>query len=490
MRILGSRVVLVLVLMAGTARAEQAPPLTPDQAAAVVVRLWEAKDQAALAVVAAKDDPDPWFVADALLLLEKREAAAAFAAAAPRKDVEGLPAFVTGWRAGPAEVAARKALSDGNALLQAKKPAEALPLFAGVSADAMSFLKARAEFGEGIALAGQGKGPESTARYAAAAERLEGLGWLNRAAMAWLSCARAVNKVDLAKAIAPLQRLLAVQRRRENRPGIAGAYDVLGRAHTELKQWNEAAEAHTKALEILTELADPAYMAVTLNLIGNAVVRAYRAKEAHAAADKALAIAQPGGLQLEVARAHEVHGMAHSLEGHPRQAQASYEAGVAPAEASGDESLVARMLHGSGVAWAECEEHTRALEPLRKSLEVFERLDEGKSPRVTLARAHSSKRPSASPRRTTATARASRGGPRARSRASKDVPTRRRRRWGRRRRISRPRASTTRRSACWPSSPRCSVRRARRPRPAGPPKQRWSGRGRSSSRCRWAPRWP
>src|SRR5512147_372919 len=63
------------------ARPPAASP-TPEQAADAVLAAWKANDRAAVAGFGAKDDPDPWLVADELLARGESEAAVAFVAGA------------------------------------------------------------------------------------------------------------------------------------------------------------------------------------------------------------------------------------------------------------------------------------------------------------------------------------------------------------------------------------------------------------------------
>ena len=72
-----------------------------------------AKDDATLKALAAKDDPDPWLVADELIARSQHDAADAFARAMPRVDVERLPAYVASQRGKPADAAGRARLAAG-----------------------------------------------------------------------------------------------------------------------------------------------------------------------------------------------------------------------------------------------------------------------------------------------------------------------------------------------------------------------------------------
>ena len=98
------RALVVVLLLVGTAAAQDKPkpkpkPDTPEQAADKVLAAFKAKDQKTLKALAEKDDPDPWMVADELCFRGKHDAAEAFAKAAPRKDVEKMPAYVASRRA-------------------------------------------------------------------------------------------------------------------------------------------------------------------------------------------------------------------------------------------------------------------------------------------------------------------------------------------------------------------------------------------------------
>jgi CHAT domain-containing protein len=84
---------LSLVAIAGAAGEPTPPSPGPEQAADAVVAALKASDAEALEVLAAKDDPDPWLVADELIWRGEHDAAEAFARAAPRADVEALVLF-------------------------------------------------------------------------------------------------------------------------------------------------------------------------------------------------------------------------------------------------------------------------------------------------------------------------------------------------------------------------------------------------------------
>ena len=64
--------ILALLLVLGTARAFAAPPkVLPREAAEAVLKAFESKDAAALGEWGAKEQPQPWIVADELLSMGK-----------------------------------------------------------------------------------------------------------------------------------------------------------------------------------------------------------------------------------------------------------------------------------------------------------------------------------------------------------------------------------------------------------------------------------
>jgi hypothetical protein len=93
-------------------------------AAAEAVKAFAARDAGALRALASRDDPDPWVVADEVFASGGYEAALAFASAAPRKDVEGLPALVRSWRERAPDPSFREAIRSYNDAARADDVAE------------------------------------------------------------------------------------------------------------------------------------------------------------------------------------------------------------------------------------------------------------------------------------------------------------------------------------------------------------------------------
>ena len=130
-------IVVCLIWLWGSAAAEEegapapaepapAEPTTVEQAARAVLAAVLAKDQDGLVALARRDAPDPWVVAEALDASGHRAEARAFAKAAPRVDVEALPAYLAGLPA-RADLEAQRALL-GRALAALADPASVVKI--------------------------------------------------------------------------------------------------------------------------------------------------------------------------------------------------------------------------------------------------------------------------------------------------------------------------------------------------------------------------
>jgi tetratricopeptide (TPR) repeat protein len=383
-----------VLLAAGRASAAPDPPASPpppptaEAAAAAVVRAWREKDEARVRTLAARDDPDPWAVADALLVSGAREAAEAFAKASPRKDVEGLPAFVAGWTAGGEDLAAREALAKGNAALVGKRPAEALEAFAAAPAAAMAYLRLRCAFGVAVSLRELGRHAEAADRFRAVAGECEAIGWPSRAATALLECIRAEQRADrVPSALETVGRLLSLQEARGDRLGIANAHGTAAWFHGEAGRWDDAHAAHTRALAIFRELGDRARTAATLNDIAWASRGRRRLTDLENALKASLAVSEPAGLWEEAARSHELFATTLADVGKLDGAVEHGRAALAHAQKAGDALRAARLSFLVGRWLGDLGAHEEALGPLGASVTGYEALGTGRAPAAHAVRA-------------------------------------------------------------------------------------------------------
>ena len=306
-RIVGAALLTVLLVAGRAAAGPETPPPTADSVAAAVAKAWQEKDEAEVKALAAGDNPDPWAVADALLVLGAKEAAEAFAKAAPRKDVETLPAFVTRWSAGEPDRAARQTLAKGNAALVAMRHAEALEAFSAAPAEAMAFLRLRCAFGAGLSLAWLGRYAEAADKLCGVASECEALGWLARAAASLQECIRSDGKAKrVPKAFETAKRLLVLETLRGTLPGLASAHLAAAWLHAESGHWDDAHAAYTRALEVYRKIDDRPHMAATWNDIAWASRGRKKLADLEDAVMASLAISELAGLWAEAARSHEL----------------------------------------------------------------------------------------------------------------------------------------------------------------------------------------
>ncbi len=193
------------------------PPADPLGARASAV-LAAAADPAALGRLAADDDPDPWRVADALLLRREAAAARAFAAASTRPAFEGLAAWVEAQVAAPVAPARREALARQRAARDA--PTAEAARAAAVGPDDVVTVDAFVVDGDRRAAGGDLAG--AVAAYRAAAEVAARLPWRTGAAEAWRQAARrALQRGDLATGLACADARLVLETALGSRAGVA-----------------------------------------------------------------------------------------------------------------------------------------------------------------------------------------------------------------------------------------------------------------------------
>ena len=380
---------LAVLLLAGrVAAGPDAPPLTADGAAKAVAKAWQEKDEGQVKALAAQDDPDPWAVADALLVLGAKEAAEAFAKAAPRKDVERLPAFVAAWGASAHDKAAREAIAKGNAALGAKRFAEALEAFSAAPAEAAAFLRLRCAYGAGLALGALGRPAEAADRFCATATEAETLGWLARASASLKECIRSDAAAGrLPKATETAKRLLVLETARSTRAGLALAHVLSGRVAVEALRWDDAHAAYTAALKAFREIGDSAREAATLNDLAWASRGRKKLADIEDAVTASLAISELAGFSAEAARSHEILATVHVDLGRLNGAVDEYREALPHARKAGDAAMAARVQFLIGRYLGDLGDHEEALEPLKASAEGFEALGPERRDGATSVRA-------------------------------------------------------------------------------------------------------
>ncbi len=172
-------------------------PRRPSKRPMPCVAAVAAKDDAGLKALAAKDDPDPWLVADELIRRGQHDAAERFAKAAPRKAVETLPRYVATRRSDARPDPDRAHVETVERALLAKAYEEALGLPSPASLETVSAI--RVAYGQGTALQRLRRLDASETAFRGVAEAAQRLGWWRRAAAALDGAGASANDAGAAR---------------------------------------------------------------------------------------------------------------------------------------------------------------------------------------------------------------------------------------------------------------------------------------------------
>jgi tetratricopeptide (TPR) repeat protein len=369
-------VVWLSILPGLAAAADQPPtPLTVEQAADAVLAAVKAKDDAALKAVAEKEKPDPWLVADELCFRGEHDAAEAFAKAAPRVDVETLPAYVEAWRRRAPDQAERELLAAMNAALQARTPLKVVEGTAALPVDPGTVIEVRLLHSRGTALRMMRRLGESAAVLRKAADTARALGWLGRAVVLYhesgLSAYQGSSWPDTLTAWG---ELLAMEGRRGNKAGLATTLGNIGVVHQALGDYAKALSTYERALEQQEALGDRAGAATTLGNIGtihNVLGDYAKALSTH---ERALEQQEALGDKAGAARTLGNIGNVHEALGDYAKALSFHERALEQKEALGDEVGAARTLGSIGNVHSRLGDLAKVLASQERALEKQEAL--------------------------------------------------------------------------------------------------------------------
>jgi len=354
--------------------AKPAPPSTPEQAADAVLAAIQAKDESMLKALAAKDDPDPWLVADQLDRRLEFDAGEAFARAIPRVDVEGLPAYVASQRRATADPASRERLARALEALDRGDGAAALDAIgSSVPPNPLDVVGVRLQVARGLALAARSRSSEAGDVLVRAAESAARIGWLAEASRALGRAGRmALRGSDFAAAEAALTRQLALCERRNDKKQAANAIGDLGLVYMCRGQYDEALATLERALSAKEAVGDAVGAAGTLGNIG--LVHSSRGDypKALAAYERSRAAQEASGELVGALRTRlNIGGVEYAL-GDYAKALKTYEAALVGLEAQGDKGGVAGCLGGIANVQFSSAEYRKALSTYERALAANE----------------------------------------------------------------------------------------------------------------------
>lgn len=318
----GLLITLALALPTTVARGQEVVLPDPDH----VLEVIEAGDTEALAELARRESPDPWVVADDLLLMGEKDAAAAFAKAAEGPATAKLAAYVEGWSPGPADEEARAATKQGTALLRAGDYAGALAAVEGAEGNGvLGIVITRVR---GAASGMQGKQREAVELLGAAAAQAAEIGWISAAAdMSRDVGGAAFRTGQPAVAVEAWQRWheLSVELGRSEQVDQAAA--SLGAALMQSGRGDEARPYLEHSIKRAAETGNKQVEASTLVNLG--LLEAAGGPELREAAldhlTRGLALSEELGQTAWVANALRGLGQVQQASGDPESALASYD---------------------------------------------------------------------------------------------------------------------------------------------------------------------
>jgi len=310
---MGKRCDLVLfcVLLLAASGWAQGASATVAGTADEVVAAHKVKDAGRLAAIAGRNKPDPWEVADVLCQRGEYAAAEAFSLAAPRVDVETLPAYVTAARGRAAEPGAREAYRKSMALDAAKHPGQVLEVLGSVKADRKDILSTLVWFQRAWAYQDLRRPADAIRCWRRAGDIALTIGWLSQAEMSFNGAghtAFATGHPDIA--LACNTRQLEISRKRGNGPGVAYALGNIGLVYRQRADVKSARKYLEESLALARQLKMTAWAAkVRLNLIPIYTQHAEYGKAA-ATGEAAQRVFEQAGDRLNLARVlQEIGGM-------------------------------------------------------------------------------------------------------------------------------------------------------------------------------------
>ncbi len=378
--------------------ASAAAALDPvGEAADTVSAAFRAGDSALLRDLAGKDKPDPWLVAEELCCRGEHDAAEAFARAAPRKDVESLPAHVASRRVRAHDAKAARALAAINDALTAKDYAGVLKLVADCPLpEDDPFLAVRLLTGRSTSLRELARHAECTESYLDVARVSRGLGWISRTAMALTQAGLAAyRRSDFRGALAIWEECLPVEEGRGDRAGMATALASIGECHRSLGEAERALEWYGRALALREELKDHAGAARTLAGIGATHGSRRDYAKALECNKRSLALEEQRGDRAAVANALTRVGDDHRSLGNHAEALEHYGRALGLREELKDQAGAARALASIAALHESLRDYAKALEHYGRALSIREELkDQAGAARLltSIAALHDSRR--------------------------------------------------------------------------------------------------
>jgi len=362
------RVVAALLLFCVSALADRI-----SEAADAVMKARQAGK--GMGAIAARADPDPWLVADALCARGEYEAAEALAEATKGKDFERLPEFVANQKKTPTAKTLRAAYARASVANKAGDVKRALALLTDVGADQPDVVSVRIHYARGLLLRVALKPRESAQAYRTAAELAKRMGWIGQAAVCYSQCGHAAyDASDWDTALAANRDWLALEESRGQKARIALALGNLGSIHSSLGRNQKALEYQKRGLQLAEETgslkgrvqgyANIGISHLGLGNLGEAILRLERART----------LAKELGDSSTMSVVVNALAVVYSRIGETAKCIALHEEALAQARKQDNPYAIAASLGNLGIAYRGLGDLARAREYQEQSLAIDRRI--------------------------------------------------------------------------------------------------------------------
>ncbi len=357
---------LLSPVFAGLVEARDAEDRAAIERAVAAVRAAAGQPEA-LAKLAARDQPDPWLVAEALASTGDHDVAIAFAKAAPRPDVARLATYLERLRDAGIGAEDRSLYAE----LQAHEgnPEQLLEATRSLPEGPVSVARVRIHRTRAAAQHALRRHAEAVDSLRAAADAAAELGWLREAGLRLREAgALAARLSRSADAIDALTASVAMEERRGDLRQTAVVLSDLGGVYASTGAFTKALKLHGRALEIKEKLGDRWAIAVEHNNIGATYHLMVDFAQALPSYQRAIDILEELGDKKNVASLRaNIAGVQFQLGDYP-EALAAYLRALGELEAGGNEALVAQTLTNIAVVHQHMGDYAEALSAFEKGL--------------------------------------------------------------------------------------------------------------------------
>lgn len=385
-------VLMPLLLLTSFAQADESrrrPGLAPTAAAKQVAEAFDAKDEKTIAELANLEIPNPWFVAEMLLLDQRKDAAVAFAAVTTDKDAAALVAYVGGREVTADDRAAWPAIHAVRSARTVEAVQQILATLASVTEKTKGVTRMRAFESWAGGLQALRRFEESLARYDDAARAARDLTWrFGEQVMLTSAGLSAARRSDHDAAFTRWQAALDLARAREDERNIN---TLLGNIGTLLRRAGRFREAVPLLEEVLRRQAalgaraKPATRGNVLNALGLCHWRLGDLDKAIALMEQAIAVRTEIGHAVGVAGSTENIGSILMEKGDYLAARKKMDEARAVYERLGSIRHLATHLANSGALYLKQDELEKAKAELARAVELSDQAGNRAGAALTLA---------------------------------------------------------------------------------------------------------